>query len=81
MTSSSTIVVGDITINTTSTRNDVANTTSSDGNIGGRRDDLMQFAERYFTDLSADGLAPADEFEPSLHHLAAEVPRHRHLCR
>ena len=55
-----TIVIGDITINTTSSRKDVANTTSSDGNID--NDDLMQFAERYFTDLSKrDGAT--DEFE------------------
>ena len=55
-----TIVIGDITINTTSSRKDVANTTSSDGNID--NDNLMQFAERYFTDLSKrDGAT--DEFE------------------
>lgn len=53
-------MIGDITINTTSSRKDVANTTSSDGNID--NDDLMQFAERYFTDLSKrDGAT--DEFE------------------
>ena len=57
-----TIVVGDITINTTSSRKDMANTTSSDGNIGGKRDNLMQFAERYFTDLS-ERTGTSDEFE------------------
>ena len=54
-----TIVVGDITINTTSSRKDVANTTSSDGNID--NDDLMQFAERYFTDLKKQS-GDTDEF-------------------
>ena len=32
-----TIVVGDITINTTSTRKDVENNTNTDGNIDGER--------------------------------------------
>ena len=55
-----TIVVGDITINTTSSRKDVSNTTDTDGNIGSR-DRKMQFAERYFDDLQK---APgeADDF-------------------
>ena len=56
-----TIVVGDITINTTSRRKDVSNTTDTDGNIGSR-DRKMQFAERYFGDLSEhDG--DSDAFE------------------
>ena len=56
-----TIVVGDITINTTSSRKDVSNTTDTDGNIGSR-DRKMQFAERYFGDLSEhDG--DSDAFE------------------
>ena len=48
-----TVSVGDITINTIPTRNDVANNTSTDGNIDGERngDGLMQFGERYFKDL------------------------------
>ena len=48
-----TIVVGDITINTTSTRKDVENNTNTDGNIDGERDGdkLMQFGEKYFKDL------------------------------
>ena len=45
-----TIVVGDIHINTTSSRDEVVNTTKTDGNIGDA-DNLMQFAERYFPDL------------------------------
>ena len=40
-------------MNTTSTRSDVANTTKSDGNID--EDELMQFAEKYFDDLVAEG--------------------------
>ena len=55
-----TIVVGDITINTTSSRKDRANTTSSDGNI--EKDNLMQFAELYFTDLTKR-TGTSDEFE------------------
>ena len=49
----SSVSVGDITINTTPARNDVANNTSTDGNIDGERngDGLMQFGERYFKDL------------------------------
>ena len=47
-----TIVVGDITNNTTSTRKDVENNTNTDGNIDGERngDGLMQFGEKYFKD-------------------------------
>ena len=46
----SSVVVGDITVNTSATRSEVANTsTRTDGNI--EEDELMQFAERYFTDL------------------------------
>ena len=48
-----TIIVGDVQVNTTSTRSDVANTTKSDGNID--EDELMQFAEKYFDDLVAEG--------------------------
>ena len=49
----STISVGDITIDTIPARSDVANNGSSDGNIDGEPggDNLMQFGERYFTDL------------------------------
>ena len=53
-----TIVVGDITINTTSSRKEVANT----GDEGIENDNKMQFAERYFTDLSKRS-GTADEFE------------------
>ena len=51
-----TIVVGDITINTTSTRKDVENNTNTDGNIDGERngDGLMQFGEKYFKDLGKE---------------------------
>ena len=42
------MVVGDVTINTTSTRNEVVNNSNSEGI---ENDDLMQFAERYFRDL------------------------------
>ena len=49
----SSVSVGDITINTTPARNDVANNTGTDGKIDGERngDGLMQFGERYFKDL------------------------------
>ena len=47
-----TIVVGDITINTTSSRKDVANN-AKDETISD--DDKMQFAERYFGDLKLSG--------------------------
>ena len=48
-----TIVVGDITINTTSSRKDVTN---SDKNETIADDNKMQFAERYFSDLKlSDG--------------------------
>ena len=48
--SSNTIIVGDVQVTTSSSRHDVENTnTRTDGNIDD--DDLMQFAERYFTDL------------------------------
>ena len=49
----STISVGDITIDTIPARSDVANNGSSDGNIDGEPggDNLMQFGERYFSDL------------------------------
>ena len=54
----STIVVGDVQVNTSSTRSDVANTTRTDGNID--NDNKMQFAEKYFTDLNrVDG---SDDF-------------------
>ena len=49
----STVVVGDVTINNTSTRSEVPNTSSrTDGNI--KKDELMQFGEKYFTKLVAD---------------------------
>ena len=48
-----TIVVGDITINTTSSRKDVTN---NDANETIANDNKMQFAERYFSDLKlSDG--------------------------
>ena len=48
-----TIVVGDITINTTSSRKDVANTANNETIAN---DNKMQFAERYFDDLKlSDG--------------------------
>ena len=54
----SSVSVGDITINTTPARNDVANATRTDGNID--NDNKMQFAEKYFTDLNrVDG---SDDF-------------------
>ena len=53
-----TIVVGDITINTTSSRKEVANT----GDEGIEKDNKMQFAERYFTDLTKRP-GTSDEFE------------------
>ena len=50
--SKSVVVVGDVEINTIPTRYEAANTsTRTDGNI--KDDGLMQFAERYFTDLKA----------------------------
>ena len=56
----STIVVGGVEINTTSTRKDVTNTASrTDGNIGDA-DGLMQFAERYFTNLKLE--TSSDDF-------------------
>ena len=49
----STVVVGDVTINNTSTRSEVPNTSSrTDGHI--KKDELMQFGEKYFTKLVAD---------------------------
>ena len=52
-----TIVVGDITINTTSSRKDVANTANNETIAN---DNKMQFAEKYFDDLKlSDG---ADDF-------------------
>ena len=50
----STVTVGDITISSQGDYSDVSNSTSSDGNIGGEKDGLMQFAERYFRDLEAE---------------------------
>ena len=49
---SSTITVGDITITGQGDYSDVTNGTSSEGNI--EDDGLMQFAERYFRDLTAE---------------------------
>ena len=52
--SKSVVVVGDVEINTIPTRYEATNTsTRTDGNI--KDDGLMQFAERYFTDLKATG--------------------------
>ena len=58
----STITVGGVDIVTSSARKEVANTTRSDGNIGGDEDELMQFAEMYFTDLVERG-GTTDAFE------------------
>ena len=49
---SNTVVVGDVTVSTSSDRSDVENNTKTDGNIDD--DGLMQFAEKYFTDLVAE---------------------------
>ena len=57
--STSTIVVGDIQINTASTRDEVANPNASDNTI--EKDGKMQFAERYFSDLRKTP-GDADEF-------------------
>ena len=54
-----TIVVGDITINSASTRKDVENTAK---NQTIEDDDKMQFAERYFDDLKKQP-GDSDEFE------------------
>ena len=56
----STIVVGDIEINTASTRDEVSNPNTSDNTI--EKDGKMQFAERYFTDLRKS-TGDSDEFE------------------
>ena len=56
----STVTVGDITINTQGEYSDVTNGTGTDGNIGGEKDGLMQFAERYFEDL--EGEDDTDDF-------------------
>ena len=56
----STVTVGDITISSQGDYSDVSNSTSSDGNIGGEKDGLMQFAERYFEDL--EGEDDTDDF-------------------
>ena len=51
--STSTVVVGDVQVSTSATRSEVENTSArTDGNI--EDDGLMQFAERYFTDLVAE---------------------------
>ena len=54
-----TIVVGDIEINTTSSRKDVANNDKTETIAN---DDKMQFAERYFDDLKKQP-GDSDEFE------------------
>ena len=54
--SKSTVVVGDVTINTSSTRSEVANS----GDEGIKNDNLMQFAERYFNQL--DKTETTDDF-------------------
>ena len=48
----STVVVGDVTINNTSTRDEVANSNRDDNTI--KQDGKMQFGEKYFTKLVAD---------------------------
>ena len=58
-----TIVVGDITINTTSSRSDVENSGKSDKYINS--DGKMQFAEKYFTDLRLDDSGEDDFARPS----------------
>ncbi len=58
-----TIVVGDITINTTSSRSDVENNGKSDKYINS--DGKMQFAEKYFTDLRLDDSGEDDFARPS----------------
>ena len=54
------IVVGDITINSTSTRKDVENTAKNETIA---KDGKMQFAERYFSDLKKVTSDESDEFE------------------
>ena len=49
----STVTVGNITIKDTSTAKEMTNTGKTDGNID--KDDKMQFAEKYFTDLKKFG--------------------------
>ena len=49
----STVSVGDITIDTIPARSDVSNNSKTDGNI--EDDNLMQFAEQYFSDLEKKG--------------------------
>ena len=55
-----TIVVGDITIDTVSTRSEVKNEIAADNTIA--KDGKMQFAERYFDDLKKQP-GDSDEFE------------------
>ena len=55
-----TIVVGDIEINTTSSRKDVANNDKTETIA---KDGKMQFAERYFSDLKKVTSDESDEFE------------------
>ena len=56
-----TIVVGDITINSASTRSEVKNEIAADNTIA--KDGKMQFAERYFSDLKKVTSDESDEFE------------------
>ena len=49
---SNTVIVGDVTVTQKANRQEVANNTTSDGNI--EDDNLMQFAEEYFEDLTAE---------------------------
>ena len=56
-----TIVVGDITIDTVSTRSEVKNEIAADNTIA--KDGKMQFAERYFSDLKKVTSDESDEFE------------------
>ena len=55
-----TIVVGDVEINTTSSRKDVANNDKTETIA---KDGKMQFAERYFSDLKKVTSDESDEFE------------------
>ena len=58
-----TIVVGDITINTTSSRKDVANNDKTETIAN---DDKMQFAERYFTKLTKKSNVTDDFGRPAV---------------
>ena len=51
--SKTTVVVGDVTVDTVPARNDAGNSSRTDGNIF-EADGKMQFAERYFSDLKVE---------------------------